>query len=240
MCDRVALFNRGRIALSGSVTELGAAGARRRPCDRCRGSRCRCSRAPRRVPGVVRVQRDGAATLSGRLRTRSAAPRSPAFSLRSSELIGIRFAEPSLNEVYTRYFDEMRDARVAARPLPGPARHRPRQGGGGPSKRHSYGRDRGAGFPDSARLSLVFNHCNPRDDWREPVSVSSSADDGAGSDTVFVHRHGWLGDADHRDRVGLRCGQRRVQSANLEPASWHSRSTATRCCSANSSLDCSH
>jgi len=28
----------------------------------------------------------------------------------SSELLGIRFAEPSLNEVYTRYFDEVRDA----------------------------------------------------------------------------------------------------------------------------------
>jgi ABC-2 type transport system ATP-binding protein len=28
----------------------------------------------------------------------------------SSELTGIRFAEPSLNEVYTRYFDEVRHA----------------------------------------------------------------------------------------------------------------------------------
>jgi len=26
------------------------------------------------------------------------------------DLLGIRFAEPSLNEVYTRYFDEVRDA----------------------------------------------------------------------------------------------------------------------------------
>ena len=28
----------------------------------------------------------------------------------SFELLGIRFAEPSLNEVYTRYFDEVRHA----------------------------------------------------------------------------------------------------------------------------------
>jgi len=28
----------------------------------------------------------------------------------SFELTGIRFAEPSLNEVYTRYFDEVRHA----------------------------------------------------------------------------------------------------------------------------------
>jgi hypothetical protein len=28
----------------------------------------------------------------------------------SCELTGIRFAEPSLNEVYTRYFDEARHA----------------------------------------------------------------------------------------------------------------------------------
>jgi hypothetical protein len=28
----------------------------------------------------------------------------------SFDLLGIRFAAPSLNEVYTRYFDEVRDA----------------------------------------------------------------------------------------------------------------------------------
>ena len=109
VCDRVALFNRGRIALSGSVAELaqrvlgggyvidveaGGAGVRE---------------ALLATPGVVRVQergpgawrvdceRDLRAELSRRL-----AP--------VAELVGIRFAAPSLNEVYTRFFAEARDA----------------------------------------------------------------------------------------------------------------------------------
>ena len=110
VCDRVALFNRGRIALSGSVTELAqrvlgggyvidveARGAARRATSspRCPGS-CGCRRsAPERYR--VDCQRDLRAEIARRL--------APSF-----ELLGIRFAEPSLNEVYTRYFDEVRHA----------------------------------------------------------------------------------------------------------------------------------
>ena len=61
------------------------------------------------MPGVVRVQVlalelyrvDCEADLRAELARRLA----PSF-----DLLGIRFAEPSLNEVYTRYFDELRDA----------------------------------------------------------------------------------------------------------------------------------
>jgi ABC-2 type transport system ATP-binding protein len=109
VCDRVALFNLGRIALSGSVTELAhrVLGGGYVIDVEARGAAIREQLAA--LPGVVRVQglgpeqyrvdceRDLRAEIARRL-----AP--------TSELVGIRFAEPSLNEVYTRYFDEVRHA----------------------------------------------------------------------------------------------------------------------------------
>jgi len=109
VCDRVALFNRGRIALAGSVTELAqrVLGGGYVIDVEVRGDAVRNQLAG--VPGVVRVQmlapelyrvdceRDLRAEISRQI--------APSF-----DLLGIRFAEPSLNEVYTRYFDEVRDA----------------------------------------------------------------------------------------------------------------------------------
>jgi len=61
------------------------------------------------VPGVVRVQVLAPelyrVDCEADLRAEIARRLSPSF-----DLLGIRFAEPSLNEVYTRYFDEVRDA----------------------------------------------------------------------------------------------------------------------------------
>jgi len=109
VCDRVALFNQGRIALSGSVTDLAqrVLGGGHVIDVEAHGVGIRDRLAG--LPGVVRVQvmrpqlyrvdceRDLRAEIA-----RLLAP--------SCELTGIRFAEPSLNEVYTRYFDEMRRA----------------------------------------------------------------------------------------------------------------------------------
>src|SRR5882762_7258832 len=109
VCDRVALFNRGRIALSGSVTELAQRilGGGYVIDVEARGAAARDQLAA--VPGVVRVQvlgpglyrvdcqRDLRAEIARRL-----AP--------EVELVGINFAAPSLNEVYTRYFEEARHA----------------------------------------------------------------------------------------------------------------------------------
>jgi ABC-2 type transport system ATP-binding protein len=109
VCDRVALFSRGRIVLSGSVSDLArrvlgggfvidvevqGAGI----ADRLRGLR-----------DVVRVQ-----ALEGDvyrvdcardLRAEIANTLAP-----TATLLGLRFAQPSLNEVYTRYFAETPDA----------------------------------------------------------------------------------------------------------------------------------
>src|SRR5260370_275264 len=109
VCDRVALFNRGRIALSGSVTELAqrVLGGGYVIDVEARGEAVRNQLAA--VPGVVRVQALGPqlhrVDFERDLRAEIARRLAPSF-----DLLGIRFAEPSLNEVYTRYFDEVRDA----------------------------------------------------------------------------------------------------------------------------------
>jgi ABC-2 type transport system ATP-binding protein len=109
VCDRVALFNQGRIALSGSVTDLAqrVLGGGHVIDVEVRGDGVRDRLVG--VPGVVRVQVLGPelyrVDCEGDLRAEIARLLAP-----KSELTGIRFAEPSLNEVYTRYFDEVRHA----------------------------------------------------------------------------------------------------------------------------------
>ena len=109
VCDRVALFNLGRIALSGSVTDLAqrVLGGGHVIDVEVRGDGVRVRLVS--MPGVVRVQVLGPelyrVDCEGDLRAEIARLLAP-----KSELTGIRFAEPSLNEVYTRYFDEVRHA----------------------------------------------------------------------------------------------------------------------------------
>ncbi|MGE5272107.1 MAG: ABC transporter ATP-binding protein [Thiohalocapsa sp.] len=113
VCDRVALFNRGRIALAGSVTELAGrvlGGGHVIDVEATGGDVAERLTA---VPGVVRVQ-----LLDGRpdsrryrvdcqrdLRAEIARALAPAV-----DLVGIHFAAPSLNEVYNRYFEDARRA----------------------------------------------------------------------------------------------------------------------------------
>ncbi len=111
VCDRVALFSRGRIALAGSVADLAQrvlGGGHVIDVEVCMArmpspSACGACRDVARVqmlgPGLYRA--DCAADLRSEIARELAA---------SSALLGLRFAEPSLNEVYTRYFDEARDA----------------------------------------------------------------------------------------------------------------------------------
>jgi len=109
VCDRVALFHNGRVALSGTVTDLAGQvlGGGHVIDVEARGADIPALLAA--IDGVVRVQplgpdlyridcqRDLRAEIARRL-------------AQSSELTGISFAAPSLNEVYNRYFEEARDA----------------------------------------------------------------------------------------------------------------------------------
>src|SRR6266849_5724848 len=113
VCDRVALFNRGRIALAGTVTELAGRvlGGGHVIDVEARGDDIAGRLAA--VPGVVRVQPLDRGPDSERYRVdcerdlRADIARALA---QEAELLGIHFAAPSLNEVYTRYFEEARGA----------------------------------------------------------------------------------------------------------------------------------
>src|SRR5438477_3483961 len=113
VCDRVALFNRGRIVLSGTVTEL---------AGRVLGGGYVIDVEARSPVGKGDV-RDGLAKIPGVVRVQALGPdlyrvdcqrdlRAEIARLISAEaeLVGIRFAAPSLTEVYNRYFEEARDA----------------------------------------------------------------------------------------------------------------------------------
>jgi ABC-2 type transport system ATP-binding protein len=113
VCDRVALFNRGRIALWGSVTDLAGRvlGGGHVIDVEARGPAGAEGIADRlaAVSGVVRVQPLGGdryrVDCQSDLRAEIARRLAPTV-----ELIGIQFAAPSLNEVYNRYFEEQRNA----------------------------------------------------------------------------------------------------------------------------------
>ncbi|HEX3535720.1 MAG TPA: ABC transporter ATP-binding protein [Stellaceae bacterium] len=109
VCDRVALFNRGRIALAGSVTELAGQvlGGGHVIDVEARGGDVAGRLAE--VPGVVRVQTLGPDLYRADCQSdlRAAIARHLASQ---AELLGINFAAPSLTEVYNRYFEEARHA----------------------------------------------------------------------------------------------------------------------------------
>jgi ABC-2 type transport system ATP-binding protein len=109
VCDRVALFANGRIVLSGSVTELAqrVLGGGYVIDVEARGEDLRARLLA--FPGVVRVQALGGDRY--RIDCESDLRADLARHLAASgEMLGLHFAEPSLNEVYTRYFDEARHA----------------------------------------------------------------------------------------------------------------------------------
>ncbi len=117
VCDRVALFNRGRIVLSGTVTELAGRvlGGGYVIDVEARGPGDATSIGERlaAMPGIVRVQPLGHGLDSERYRVDCASDLRAEIARRLAsevELIGLHFAAPSLNEVYTRYFEEARDA----------------------------------------------------------------------------------------------------------------------------------
>jgi ABC-2 type transport system ATP-binding protein len=105
----VALFNRGRIALSGSVTDLAGRvlGGGHVIDVEARGPGMVDRLAA--IPGVVRVQPLGGdryrVDCQRDLRAEIARELAPKV-----DLLGIDFAAPSLNEVYNRYFEEQRHA----------------------------------------------------------------------------------------------------------------------------------
>ncbi len=108
ICDRVGLFHQGRLVLEGSVHELAqrVLGGAWRIHLRAEGPDLEAHLA--QLPGVVRVHRalNGTYTLEAERDLRpEAAERVIAAGGR---LLELSIEEPSLDEVYTRYFQEVR------------------------------------------------------------------------------------------------------------------------------------
>ncbi|MBV9826950.1 MAG: ABC transporter ATP-binding protein [Alphaproteobacteria bacterium] len=105
VCDRVALFNQGRIALNGSVTELAGRVLGGGHVIDVEAVGPDMANRIASIPGVVRVQPLGGnrhrIDCQSDLRAEIARRLAPEV-----ELLGIHFAAPSLNEVYNRYFEE--------------------------------------------------------------------------------------------------------------------------------------
>ena len=109
VCDRVALFHRGKVALCGSVAELAArviGGGHVIELD-ARGDSL--ERRIGGVPGVARVRTiaDGKYRIDVGSDVRADLVRALSGHC---DILGLGFAQPSLTEIYPRYFEGERDA----------------------------------------------------------------------------------------------------------------------------------
>jgi ABC-2 type transport system ATP-binding protein len=109
VCDRVALFNRGRLALTGTVTELASEVLGGGYVIDVEAVGANVPELLAAIPGVVRVQPLGGDRfrVDGQHDLRADIARHLADK---AALTGLYFAAPSLNEVYARYFAEARGA----------------------------------------------------------------------------------------------------------------------------------
>jgi len=113
ICDRVGLFNRGRMVLEGTVGELAqkVLGGAYRIYLQAEGSDL--MKRFEAIPGVVRVRRDGDREylLEAAQDLRNAAAQAVVES--EGRMLGLRLEQPSLDEVYARYFQEVGHANGA-------------------------------------------------------------------------------------------------------------------------------
>jgi ABC-2 type transport system ATP-binding protein len=110
VCDRVGLFRHGRMELEGSFEELArkVMGGRYRVSVEARG--VDVAKAMSGVPGVGRIER----TADARFALACDADVRPAIVTAltgaGGDVLGLSIAEPSLDDVYTRYFTEAEHA----------------------------------------------------------------------------------------------------------------------------------
>ena len=110
ICDRVALFNAGRIALCGSVTDLGrqVLGGGHRILVEARGGRVEQALAA--IPGIIRVRRESEASYVLEAESDIRPMVATTVSGAGGELLSLGIRQASLESVYTRYFEEVAHA----------------------------------------------------------------------------------------------------------------------------------
>jgi ABC-2 type transport system ATP-binding protein len=110
ICDRVALFNAGRVALCGTVPELGrqVLGGGHRILVEARGRDIERSLAA--IPGIIRVRREA----EDRYVLEAESDIRPAVAVSITRaggaLLSLGIRQASLESVYTRYFEEVAHA----------------------------------------------------------------------------------------------------------------------------------
>jgi ABC-2 type transport system ATP-binding protein len=106
ICDRVAMFNAGRIALCGSVTDLGrqVLGGGHRILVEARGGRVEQALAA--IPGIIRVRRDGDRSYVLEAESDIRPIVAATVSGAGGELLSLGIRQASLEAVYSRYFEE--------------------------------------------------------------------------------------------------------------------------------------
>lgn len=109
VCDRVGLFSRGRMVLEGTVAELArkVLGGGYRVYVEAQGPESALMEALRRLPDAGKVERatPGLYVVEGRRDLRPDAARAVVEA--GGTLFSLRLEEPSLDDVYARYFQEV-------------------------------------------------------------------------------------------------------------------------------------
>jgi ABC-2 type transport system ATP-binding protein len=110
VCDRVALFNRGRIALIGSVGELATTVFGGDTVIQIEAEGPQVAGLIERVPGVRRAAADGAGTFRLFCASDVRAELAAALVAGGARLTRLELLGLSLDAIYARYFEEHRDA----------------------------------------------------------------------------------------------------------------------------------
>jgi len=110
VCDRVALFNRGRVALIGTVSELATTVFGGDTMIQVEAEGDAVPGVLERVAGVRRVTVEGSGTFRLFCTRDVRAEIAAALVAGGARLLRLNLLELSLEEVYARYFEEHRDA----------------------------------------------------------------------------------------------------------------------------------
>lgn len=109
VCDRVGLFRDGRMVLEGEVKELAqrVLGGAYRVHLEAEGPDQKLEDALRHLPGALRVTRSDTRIYELEARRDLRTEAALAVAAAGGKLLSLHFEEPSLDDIYTRYFQEV-------------------------------------------------------------------------------------------------------------------------------------
>ena len=228
VCDRVALFNRGKIALEGTVTELSQKVLGGGYGVEVEATGNDLPLVFSRVPGVQRVAEAGQGKFHIVAARDVRAELGQAILAAGGSLLRLDHIEPTPHTIYRPHFEG--ENGTAERPDLGGVRHRPPGGNWRSSSPRAPDPPRMGGAADRNRCGLHGDPGPEDDDGAGPVPVPPPLHQRARA-TALLHGRARISHPPYGDRPGVRCGERRIQSSHDEPhprAAGLSRRTAAR------------